>query len=134
MSTNYYAVVNLCSHCGRRDRIHICKNHISFHCPVSYDDDGDAVLGPASWAEWKAWLTTRADHVIDEYGRALSVEDFIADVEADPPPGIDLVERRRSQYDWCVANDPGCVSAGPAVGKTWLDPDSGLTFTASEFS
>lgn len=133
MSTNYYAVMDLCSCCGRHDTVHICKSLTSFRCPVNYEDDGRQVLGPASWDEWKARLRTRddnqVDYIVDEYGRTHTVEEFITMVD-DPT----FPEQRRWQYDWCVAHDPGCVSAGPEPGKTWLDPDSGLTFTARSFS
>ncbi len=136
MGTNYFAIKDECTCCGRVDEVHICKSLRSFEAPRVWDDDagewGDYVLGPSSWAEWKARLIEREEDVVDEYGKRYTAAEFIAMVEDDHDDLARTAEARRRQYDWCVANDPGSVSAGPAIGKTWLDPD-GFTFTGASF-
>ena len=137
MGTNYFALEDECTCCGRADEVHICKSLCLFEAPRVWDDDagkyGDYVLGPSSWAEWKARLIEREEAVVDEYGKRYTAAEFIAMVEDDHDDPARNAEARRRQYDWCVANDPGSVSAGPAIGKTWLDPD-GFTFTGDSFS
>lgn len=127
MGTNYYARVNECDCCGRFDELHICKSFVSFEAPRHWDEDGEVTLYPASWADWRAFLATAGATIRNEYGEVLTLDEFVAAVEATDPDG------RRRQFDAMCEGWPDEVSDGPEVGKTWLDPD-GFTFSGREFS
>lgn len=129
MGTNYYAVHDSCDHCGRSERLHICKSLISFH-GVFTEADLDYEPWLVSWADWKTYLRSgQVDRVDDEYGNEHDIAEFVRRVEATSP------EARRSQYDWCVAHpNPHRPPSGAVVpGGDWLDPD-GYSFYGGEFS
>lgn len=128
MGTNYNFRTAVCGECGRYDEVHICKSMTSFDTirrtnPDSYETE--ILVG--SWSEWKTYLRNTVGEIVDEYGAVHQVEEFIAAVEAIDP------EDRRWQYDWMVKNQPGYVSDGPQVDRSWLDPD-GYTFSGRGFS
>jgi hypothetical protein len=132
MGTNYYAVHKVCHHCGRDERIHICKSLTSFQGhfheeqwdpeTVAYRSDPWLV----SWQNWKDFLKSEVEHVVDEYGRTYMVDDFVSQVEATSP------EVRRRQHDWMVAHEPARTDR-VAEGCDWLDAD-GFSFYGGGFS
>ncbi|MBP7629352.1 MAG: hypothetical protein KA758_02775 [Acidimicrobiales bacterium] len=145
MGTNYYMGSNRCDCCNRYDQgDHICKSLRSFHAPTtahithegnSWRHDG-WVIFPSSWAEWKQHLRTQPEGhaVVDEYGRWMGVEEFIAAVEAQAVKDREMgIER---QHEWMLKHSDHRheVSDGPARWCTWADPDEGFSFTAREFS
>lgn len=137
MGTNYYLRVDQCGACGRYDDLHICKSLINFDTIRSWEDDTfDQRIDVGSWAEWKVVLRTARRAVVrDEYGTEYAVEEFIRRVET-PSPGRTPEEEmagRRWQYDWIAKHHPDEISDGPAVDKTWLDPE-GFTFSGRGFS
>lgn len=131
MGTNYYAIENACGCCGRYDEVHICKSMISFEAYIEWDQNDNPVITVGSWAEWKQRLWDKASSVVDDYGGRYTVDAFIAVVE--DTALLATAEQRRSQFEWCLVNEPSSVSAGPEVDKTWLDPE-GFTFTARPFT
>jgi hypothetical protein len=90
VGTNYYAVYNECSCCGRFDELHVGK---SFKTVRSYDTavvnstrDSDIseggkskhMVGPIkSWSDWLAFFKQTGVRVVDEYGVSVDLEDFI---------------------------------------------------------
>lgn len=130
MGTNYYHRTNICACCDRYDETHICKSHVDFEATIECDDDtpaGRIVIG--SWQQWKERLQTVEGKVFDEYDNEHTVAEFIAAVER-----TTLTDRRR-QVDVLSrhARWHRDVTAEPAVGKTWLDPE-GFTFYGGGFS
>lgn len=127
MGTNYYAIEDECPTCGRNERRHICKSHISFQGHFTeFPDDYEPKPWLVSWQDWKDWL--RHGEVIrveDEYGKQYEVDDFIDRVEATSP------EARRRQYDWMVQHEPDRVDK-VAEGCDWLDAD-GFSFYGGGF-
>lgn len=146
MGTNYYMGSNQCDCCNRYDQgDHICKSLRSFHAPSkaltvrdgnTWRHVGYAIF-PSSWAEWKEHLRAQPEGhaVVDEYGKWMEVEDFIAAVEAQAVKDREMgVER---MHEWMLRRSDNRyrddVSSGPARGCTWADPDEGFSFTAREF-
>jgi hypothetical protein len=73
MGTNYYYKYNECEECGRHDEMHVGKSSIGwkfqFHAGA-FRDLGD----------WKVELSVRK--IYDEYGKDITLEEFIELVEA----------------------------------------------------
>jgi hypothetical protein len=133
MGTNYYAVQDYCPACGREDRFHICKSHITFrgHFHQVSNDGGttwESEPWLTSWQEWKAFLRSpEIDAIFDEYGKRHDVEDFIRAVEATSR------EARRRQYDWVVAHPEPYRKFEVVPDGEWLDAD-GFSFYGGSFS
>ena len=127
MGTNYYAIHETCTSCGRCDRTHICKSLISFQGHFIWNNRGEPEPWLTSWADWKDYLTNGpVEHVVDEYGDKETVDDFIQMVEATSR------DARRRQYDWMVAHEPARCGR-VAEGCDWLDAD-GFSFYGGGFS
>ena len=81
MGTNYYAKRHACATCGRGDEPwHIGKSSAGwrFHWN-GYGHDEDH---PRTVAEWWAYLEANPDCIEDEYGKAHTLAEFRAWVEA----------------------------------------------------
>jgi hypothetical protein len=131
MGTNYYldtgedADSEHCATCTCTEKVqlHICKSHRMFE---GHFKDGEPWL--TSWADWKAYLaaaTGAGAQIVDEYGTAHDLDEFVADVEAVP------TSDRRRQYDW--VNDHGYRVGLVEPGHDWLD-EAGYSFHGGEFS
>jgi hypothetical protein len=117
------------------EEMHIGKQSGAGGGLLSYSMQGhsDTDFGPLdSWAKWKQVMRALPNSVVvDEYGRTLEVEEFIAKVEET------TMANRRRQYDWMVAHGYEHMPVGiiPPIDYTgdWLCAD-GFSFTYSEFS
>ena len=87
MGTNYRLKKDVCPHCGRAgETLHIGKQSAGWAFIFS------AAEGPKSWAEWKALLAT--GQIVDEYGEAVSLEQFEAMIEARKGGKVELFNSR----------------------------------------
>ena len=125
MSTNWYALTDVCPCCGRPEqRIHVGKWPSGLR---GYKGDWlDPVDVPlTSWQEWKVWLETQPLLAMEnEYGDRSTVAEFITYWESMP------LEVRRRQYDWCQAH-LGII--GNSLGDTLVDDES-YSITMRDFS
>lgn len=129
MGTNYYAVSEACGGCGRDlvEPLHLCKSFGTWAGHRYHDLDTDRphfAARFATWAELRAELTSgRWRHVDDEYGVAMSIEEFVelADGAAD-------IDRARQLYD----NDRRWRRYSPPL-DSWVDP-AGYFFLGGDFS
>lgn len=128
MGTNYYLHEDACHTCGRGgESLHICKSLTMFEGHFTWDDDGDWHPWLVSWSDWKLHLRASGGAIRTEYGDTLTVESFVAAVEATP-----AADRRR-QHDAIAADWSHRITAGPAPGGDWLDAD-GFSFTGEDFT
>jgi|688.fasta_scaffold15859_17 hypothetical protein len=100
MGTNFYAEFNKCECCNRSNKIHIGKSSWgwAFHFrgydgQYGYIEDSDdkTLEVPEdfqlkSWKQWKEYL--KDNPIIDEYGEAVSYEEFVEMVETYKSPGF----------------------------------------------
>ena len=120
MGTNYYQRRNICEHCDRYDEKHIGKSSAGWQFSFQgYKDEAKPHLHTIlSFIDWKKELQI-SGKIFDEYGRELSIEEF-----------IELVEGKQSQphnqYDHCVKE-------GWNMDNDWKDQE-GYAFTSSDFS
>jgi len=116
MGTNYYFYekdTNHCDHCGRCDKgkiIHIGKSSAGWRF-IFY---GTSKI--RSWNDWWRHLNATPGNIIDEYGRWLSLQEFVK-----------IVRRKKYEKnrweDHLPKNDP----------QAWLDLE-GHPFWGIEFS
>jgi hypothetical protein len=128
MGTNYYAVDNRCHCCGRYDRTHhIGKS--SWGWAFSFRGYREERL--VSWQAWKQFLADR--EIRDEYGDAVSWEDFVRMIETVKAPGHVREDGHRNLQHNFEGQKPN------ERGHTWFNPeydwddDEGYAFSSREF-
>jgi len=83
MGTNFYAVYNKCSHCGREDRLHIGKRSGGWEFGFQAHDEPEL----KSATQYRVWLRASGAVIYDEYGETWSLPDFWEAVGETRQPG-----------------------------------------------
>jgi hypothetical protein len=89
MGTNYYIQRGVCPHCDKPEfEFHIGKSSMGWAFTMHVYPDGDPSWKetqgndpPKTWEEWKAELAKEGTRIVDEYRRALPLEEFRSIVE-----------------------------------------------------
>lgn len=125
MGTNYYAVTEICPHCGRFDKeIHIGKYSagwtFSFHGYRDYCAPFED-LKIETYSQWLDFLTQPSVQIRDEYGTNLALESL-----------KDLIERKRVNT---LNHTIESRKDYPAYAKDfcWLDPE-GHSFSSRDWT
>ncbi len=123
MGTNYYHRTNICPHCDRHDKHHIGKSSggwtFSFHGEKENPEWNSLKGVVASFTDWKERL--KEGKIFDEYGKEVSLEDFLQLVEAKR-------DEKNNHTTYCKIHH-----AQHAVKGCWLD-DEGNSFSDGAFS
>ena len=116
MGTNYYVIKNKCECCERSDKeYHIGKHSYGWQ----FSFQGYRWNNLTSWKEYKEFL--RNESIEDEYGEAISYEDFVAMVEH---------TKKTAKY---IHNEEGRKKGWFRPDTDW-DDDEGYSFTSVDFS
>lgn len=114
MGTNYYAHLDVCSHCQRASEvIHIGKQSSGW----AFNFHGTDSI--RSWEDWKIDLRKPTTKILDEYGQVISYEDFKEVVSSQKNSGT-------NHYYYCMEKHP------EATRNMWLDPED-FCFSEGEF-
>ncbi len=121
MGTNYFHRYNKCSHCNRYDERHIGMQSAGWEFSFQAFTDDEYKPFLKSWAEWKEAL--KAGQIFDEYEREISLDEFIAKVEA--------TKGRKNHYDSMIDY---AKRHGPSyMDGEWKDAE-GWSFSLAQFS
>ena len=127
MGTNYYWIVNdePCEACGHENsaRYHIGKSSAGWEFLFSngYSHDNVPELLVSSWKDWKDYLSK--DGIIrDEYGKEISLDDFIK-----------IVENRYHPKGLRNATDAAKSEGYYSSDRYWKD-NEGNAFTTGDFT
>jgi hypothetical protein len=126
MGTNYYVISNECKCCNRYDEeYHIGKSSHGW----SFSFQGYKYDKLTSWKMWKEFLKDKT--IKDEYGDAISYEDFVTLVETVKAPGFINPNGKKNQQH----NEAGKKDKYPWFNPEYdWDDDLGYSFTTREFS
>ena len=124
MGTNYYVIKNKCPHCERCDEeYHIGKASYGW----AFSFQGYPYMKLTSWRQWKEFL--KDQQIQDEYGKAVSYEDFVKMVEEYKSPTFVRPDGHKNVSH----NDEGRRKGWFNPERDWDDED-GYSFTTVEFS
>ena len=124
MGTNYYQRTDICKCCNRYKERHIGKSscgwQFSFQGYMGYEDN-PKIQSFKDWIrEIKADIHSK---IFDEYGRELSLDEFIKLVE-------DKKAESHNHYDYCKKE---ASNRGYDISNDWKD-DEGYSFSSHDFS
>lgn len=131
MGTNYYCIFTEKSRWYQdsptmkvQHRLHIGKSSggwtFSFHGIIEWEAEKNDIQEIKSFKDWKELFRTYRCKIEDEYGKNVSVKEFIKLVE-------EKKTARSNHYHYCKKEYP------ESMQDQWLD-DEGNSFTSGEFS
>jgi len=126
MGTNYYVAKNVCLCCNRYDEeYHIGKSSGGW----AFTFQGYKYENLTSWKLWKEFLKNRT--IKNEYGDAISYEDFVTMIETVKSPNFVREDGRKNlSHNEMGKSDP----------RPWFNPEydwddeDGYSFTSKNFS
>ncbi len=100
MGTNYYAELNLCINCERRDRIHIGKSSAGWKFLIAVNE-----LYYKTFNEFMEFIRREDIEICDEYNKKISFDELMDLIEAKEKGRSHTEEYPEDKYADCKEAD-----------------------------
>lgn len=126
MGTNYYLYTNICSHCGRSDRMHIGKSSGGWCFSLHVEPEDPSF--PHSLKEWEALWNQPGTRIENEYGEEVgnsAMKTIIADRSwvSVVPISEELRLQKWFQQNHAIQGPRGLARHTLDIYVGWGDPD-----------